>query len=78
MAECERFAVCNFLDDLRFLPKTAHRFVETYCRGEQKDFCARYMVAAAGLKPPRALYPNEQERAMRMIRIGRVADEADR
>lgn len=74
MADCERFAGCKFLDDLRFLPKTARRFVEIYCRGGQQDSCARHMVAAAGLQPPRALYPNEREQAMRIINAGETME----
>ncbi len=67
LAECERLATCPFFQRLSFLPKTAEGLVQIYCRGDHKS-CARYKVMSAGILPPQNLFPNESERAARILK----------
>ncbi|HTW32920.1 MAG TPA: hypothetical protein VMD76_14660 [Candidatus Sulfotelmatobacter sp.] len=66
MAQCERLNGCLFFKKLQCLPKTAHQLLETYCLGDHNR-CARFWVASAKLPPPEDLFPNEQDRAVRII-----------
>jgi hypothetical protein len=66
LAECERLATCPFFLRLSFLPKTAEGLVQIYCRADHKS-CARYKVISAGILPPQDLFPDESERAMRIV-----------
>jgi len=66
VADCERLPSCPFFQKLAFLPRTAEALVQTYCRGDHKQ-CARYRVMSAGVFPPEDLFPNESERALRIL-----------
>ena len=66
MADCERLPTCPFFQRLEFLPRTAESLVQVYCRGDHTS-CARYNVLSAGIFPPLDMFPNENERALRIL-----------
>jgi hypothetical protein len=67
MANCERLNKCPFFrDKLSFMPKTAATMKQIYCHGE-KTGCGRYMVASHGLLIPSDLFPNDYERALKIL-----------
>jgi hypothetical protein len=66
LADCERLSTCPFFQRLSFLPRTAEGLVQIYCRGDHKS-CARFKVMSAGVVPPLDLFPNESERALRIL-----------
>jgi hypothetical protein len=66
VADCERLSMCPFFQRLEFLPRTAEGLVQSYCRGNPTA-CARYKVLAAGVFPPEDLFPNESDRALRIL-----------
>jgi len=67
MADCEKLRSCPFFrDELAYMPRTAALMKETYCRGD-KSTCARYVVALKGIPVPGDLFPNQRDRAHRII-----------
>lgn len=70
MPECDFIAVCPFFNDqLENMPGTAKLYEKTTCRGDFES-CARFIVRNA-LGPdavPRDLFPNDRERAEKLIR----------
>ncbi len=72
MAECEKLATCIFFNDkMSDMPGTAEMFKNRYCRDDNAN-CARYMIlkALGKEKVPIDLFPNEHERAQRIITGG--------
>jgi len=72
MAECERIQTCPFFNDkMKNMPATAELMKDKYCRGDFAS-CARYMVlkALGKEKVPSDLFPNETDRARRIISAG--------
>jgi hypothetical protein len=66
MADCELLAVCALFAKIKDLPKTAAQLATTYCYGDNRG-CARLWVASSGVRPPDDLFPNEQDRALRIL-----------
>lgn len=67
MAECERFRTCPFFNDqLAYMPRTAYAMKQKYCYGDKKQ-CARYLVAIQGIKAPGDLFPDEVDRAHKIL-----------
>jgi hypothetical protein len=66
MAECERLEGCPFFKKIKDLPRTAAQLLTTYCHGDNRQ-CARLWVAASGVRPPDDLFPNEKDRALRIL-----------
>jgi hypothetical protein len=72
MAECELLGGCPFFNDqMANMPGTAAGFKRSYCQGENGN-CARYMVFKALGRPrvPADLFPNQEERARKVIAQG--------
>jgi len=72
MAERERVQTCPFFNDkMKNMPASAELMKDKYCRGDFAS-CARYMVlkALGKEKVPSDLFPNEAERARRIISAG--------
>lgn len=73
MADCERLDNCPFFKNLKHLPRTAEQLTVRYCRGDNSG-CARLWVFSNGALPPDDLFPNEGERALRVLsQSGKVA-----
>ncbi len=71
MAVCEKTSTCPFFaDKMKSLPAVAEMMKKHFC---QRDFaqCARYRVFRSGLPVPGDLFPNEADRAERIIRARR-------
>jgi hypothetical protein len=66
MAECERLEECPFFAKIKHLPRTASQLLTTYCHGDNRQ-CARLWVVASGVRPPDDLFPNEKDRALRIL-----------
>jgi len=67
MADCEKLKQCPFFRaELAYMPKTAARLKETYCRGDSRG-CARYLVVSNGILPPADLFPNDREQALKIL-----------
>lgn len=67
MGDCAKIHICPFFrDQLTSMPRTAETLKWTYCHN---DFaaCARHMVAMKGLPMPPDLFPNEVDRATKLI-----------
>ena len=69
MADCECLAGCIFFNDkMAERPATANVYKRRFCQEDNAN-CARYMVFKAigkGSVPP-DLYPNQQDRAKKII-----------
>lgn len=69
---CELLETCIFFNDkMSFMPKTAEMLKQKYCKDAHHS-CARYMVFSALGRPkvPADLYPDETEKARRIISAG--------
>ncbi len=66
MATCERLADCPFFRKIKYLPKTADQLAITFCHGDNRG-CARLWVISNGVRPPEDLFPNESDRALRIL-----------
>lgn len=69
MAKCECLGTCPFFNDrMENMPGLSNMYKRSYCEGDFAG-CARYMVFKAMGKPsvPPDLFPNEQDRARKMI-----------
>ena len=66
MADCERLATCSFFPGISKLPRTSEQLFRSYCRGNSNG-CARYVLASKGVRPPDDLFPNESDRALKII-----------
>jgi hypothetical protein len=67
VAECTKLKTCPFFGDrLGDVPAVATLLKQRYCLG---DFarCARYRVATPGLPVPDDLFPNQGDRADRIL-----------
>jgi hypothetical protein len=65
--ECERMKTCPFFGDrMKHLPAVSHVIKQNYCLGD-KNLCARYQVAAAGIAIPDDLFPSDKARAQRLL-----------
>jgi hypothetical protein len=78
MADCEFLKGCIFFNDkMATKPATAELFKTIYCRG---DFarCARYLVVKAigREQVPKDLYPNDAERAEKIIAEAKAASKS--
>jgi uncharacterized membrane protein YkvA (DUF1232 family) len=72
MAECECVPKCPFFHDkMGTMPTMANMMKQRYCQGDNST-CARWVVRAA-LGPavvPQDLFPNQADRAEKIIRNG--------
>ena len=66
MAQCKRLEGCPFFKKIKDLPKTAAQLAAAYCYGDSRG-CARFWVAESGVRPPDDLFPNEADRALRIL-----------
>ncbi len=66
MAQCERLNVCPFFKKIQCLPRMIDQLIAAYCEGDN-GCCARLWVVSAELRPPEDLFPNERDRALRII-----------
>lgn len=72
MADCEFIKRCPFFwDKMKNAPAMSSIYKKKYCKGDNSN-CARYMVAtrAGRDKVPKDLFPNQQERAKKIISKG--------
>ena len=72
MATCDVIENCQFFnDELGEMPAHSRVFKRVYCSGDHL-LCARYIVfAACGAEAvPEDLFPNNEFRARRMIKLG--------
>ncbi len=69
MPECEYMSTCTFFNDrMPKMPASAELFKQKYCRAD-KASCARFMILSAlgRHRVPKDMYPNEIERAKRIL-----------
>ncbi|HVN20548.1 MAG TPA: hypothetical protein VMU05_17310 [Dongiaceae bacterium] len=67
MAECEKLKKCPFFTDkMANMPSVAEVMKRNYCLGD-KNLCARYQLASAGLSVPADLFPNDIDRARALL-----------
>lgn len=72
MATCEKLSVCPFFNDkMTGFPGTAASIKQSYCQKDNSN-CARFMVlkALGKSKVPADLFPNQQDRAKKIIAEG--------
>lgn len=72
MADCEVLSMCAFFNDtMQEMTAIASMYKRKYCQGDNAD-CARHMVRNALGKQyvPADLFPNQQDRARRIIAAG--------
>lgn len=72
MAECELIQGCIFFNDkMQNMPATAEILKSKFCK-DAYAICARYMVFKALGRPkvPVDLYPQQQEKAAKVIQAG--------
>jgi hypothetical protein len=72
MAKCECLETCPFFNDkMADMPGTAEMYKSRYCL-EENAKCGRYMVfkALGRARIPADLFPNQQERAKKVIAKG--------
>ncbi len=68
MADCERLNTCPFFSgQMANMPAVADLMKKSFCLGD-KNQCARYQVALAGVRVPTDLYPNDTARALHLLR----------
>ena len=71
--ECERLEKCPFFNgQLADMPAVSGLLRQTYCLGD-KSQCARYRLAIAQIPVPKDLYPNDLERARKILREAKLA-----
>ena len=71
MAVCEIMTTCIFFNDqMESMPGSADFFKKKYCQGDNSE-CARHIVFKKLGRPnvPRDLFPNQIERAKKIIEI---------
>ncbi len=67
MATCEKLEKCPFFNGQIPMPESiANSMKERYCL-QDKSKCARYAVASAGKPVPSDLYPNQMEKARKIL-----------
>ena len=67
MADCERLKGCPFFrNQMAFLPKAADEMKQRYCHGDFSG-CARHMLISRGIIPAKDLFPNEEDKALRIL-----------
>ena len=72
MPDCPKLSGCPFFSNrLMTMPATAELAKKHYCLGDYKS-CARFMVvkALSSASIPEDLYPDQTERAEKIIRRG--------
>lgn len=68
MADCERLGACPFFaGKMSNMPSVAELMKRTYCLGDKMQ-CARYQVASAGIAVPADLFPQDNDRARRLLK----------
>lgn len=68
MADCSKLKTCPFFGDhMSALKAVADMMKRRYCLGTPAE-CARYQVSTAGISVPLDLFPNQEERAVQMLR----------
>lgn len=69
MADCEKLEKCPFFTGkMDALPNVSSLLKLTYCHSDKMQ-CARYRVSAAGIEVPVNLFPNDHERAQKILGI---------
>ncbi len=67
MEVCEKLEKCPFFNGQVPMPESiASSMKERYCL-KDKTLCARYMVASAGKPVPLGLYPNQVDKARKIL-----------
>ncbi|HOO62457.1 MAG TPA: hypothetical protein PK364_00880 [Synergistaceae bacterium] len=67
MATCEKLETCPFFNGQILMSESiAASMKERYCL-KDKTLCARYMVASAGKPVPPGLYPNQVDKARKIL-----------
>ena len=67
MAKCERILICPFFNDkLDMKHDLILKTKQFYCL-RNKEICARYKVITAKLECPKDLYPNQREKAEKIL-----------
>lgn len=67
MNECPKLQKCPFFNNkMSKMPSMAEMFKTKYCKGEFEK-CGRYIVAESGIQVPVDLYPQNIERAKKII-----------
>ncbi len=60
---CPNLATCPFFNEhFKNMPAIAEMTKNSYCRSDQYETCARFVVAKALGKAPDDLYPDQKER----------------
>lgn len=68
MADCLKLKTCPFFGDrMTTFQALAEMMKRRYCLGTPAE-CARYRVSTAGISVPPDLFPNQEERAVQMLR----------
>ena len=70
MSSCPKLPQCPFFNErLAKMPAVAEMAKDRYCRGNEYDICARYVVAKSlgGAAVPDNLYPDQRDRANSII-----------
>ena len=63
MSACEKTEKCPFFNDkMASMPGVAALMKNNFCK-QNKEACARYMVATSGKMVPADLFPNHFDRA---------------
>lgn len=66
--ECEKLPSCPFFNgQLGDMPAVSGLLKQIYCLGD-KSQCARYQVSQAGIAVPPDLFPDDTQRAGRLLR----------
>ena len=69
MADCESLSACPFFNDkMANMPAMANSYKKRFCHNDYAT-CGRYMVSKAlgKAKVPADMYPNQDERARKII-----------
>jgi hypothetical protein len=67
MADCEKLSKCPFFGDkLANMPSAAALMKQSFCH-DDKNNCARYLVASQGMPVPADLFPNDPARARQIL-----------
>jgi hypothetical protein len=67
MGQCERLGTCPFFaGHMEKMLSVADLMRKIYCFGD-KENCARYQLASAGIAVPPDLFPNDSVRARKIL-----------
>jgi hypothetical protein len=68
MADCEKLLMCPFFTDkMKAMPSVTDLMKQTYCHGDKMQ-CARYQLSVVGIAAPLDLFPNDRDRADKILR----------